>query len=295
MTLEQTELRLSEHIRQARQNYSPDSSWSSYNSNLSEYQDAFASVLNDKKILDLLSEKDKPVVIDVMAPSGTLADMFTQLPDKKNKLGIAISLEDLRSLDEIERDESLGICQVSGDITKSKTWRKASEILNGRKADLIIERGFGGLRRLPHNAVFYGLMLQRLWQLLAVDGTMLLQLSDIEDLISAKVSPSILVRNLNEAGIKASYGQSIPFCYSSLRVEKSADSPEHLPFSDEAMVPEQYGSWVVNMRATLSSEGFIDHNANQYDKFDLKNRSERSINPKYKLFGGFSPKERGFQ
>ncbi|MCL4415820.1 MAG: hypothetical protein M1365_03825 [Actinobacteria bacterium] len=295
MTLEKAELRLSEHKSQARQNYSPDSSWSSYNSNLSEYQDAFTSVLKDEKILDFLSGKDDPVVIDVMAPSGTLADMFSKLSDENNKLGIAISLEDIRSSSEMERDESLGIYQIAGDITKSKVWRKASEILDGRRADLIIERGFGGLRRLPHNAVFYGLMLQRLWHLLAEDGTMLLQLPDINDLISAKVSPSILVRNLNSMGIKASYGQSIPFGYSSLRVGKFADSPEHLPFSDEVMVPEQYGSWVVDMRAKLSSEYTNDFNTNKLKKFDLKNRSVRRINPKHELFGGFSPKERGSQ
>lgn len=268
--------------------YWPDKNWGIYNSSLDAYERTFKHVLNGSTIEDLVSHKQDPVVIDIMAPAGTLAELFAHIPSR-NKLGIAVGLEDIRTSEQKLRDNELGITSVKGDITKSSTWKEIESALDGKKVDLIIERAVGGLNQLPRHAVFYGITLQRMWHMLSDDGILLLQLPSNLDLRVARVSPSLWVKALAEYGIEARYNPE----YSALFVKKSSFSPAHLPFPSEAMQPEPYdpylnkGHQIKNTptrSADLSKICFSkDLDTNKLPIFE-KNNSYKRVNYSYDHF-----------
>jgi hypothetical protein len=152
----------------------PHQRYSATHSPIDVYRNWFFSVLKGHTIVDLVINEEKPVVIDLMSATGALSTLFEKLP-QRDKLGIAVSLGDSRTDEDIAEDNSLGIEQVVGDIVSSSTWRDIKESLQGRKADLIMERSLGGIRTLPCSKLVYLTLLQRAWDILADEGTMLLQ------------------------------------------------------------------------------------------------------------------------
>lgn len=152
----------------------PDQRYSEVQSSIDTYRDWFRGVLEGKTIQQLLTGKEKPVVVDLMSSTGALASLFEKLR-QKDKLGIAVSLGDSRTEEYKAEDEPLGIVQVVGDVVSSSTWRAIDRELKGRKADLILERAFGGWNHVPESNRLYLTLFQRTWGILADEGTMLLQ------------------------------------------------------------------------------------------------------------------------
>lgn len=200
--------------------------WTDYNSPISDYEQYFTRVLNGGSIVEHVDKYQNPVVIDVMSPTGTLFDLFSKFP-YKDKSGIAVSLEDIRSDAEKERDAQLGIVQVTGDITLPCTWKKIDEQLDGRKADLIMERSLGGIYNLPKDAGTYIILLQRAWNLLAEKGVMLLQTPIKRELIEVGLSVNRWVELLREYKIDARFDD-----LNTIFLRRSSTSPVHLPFSE---------------------------------------------------------------
>lgn len=212
---------LRRELLNVRSRFRRDISWSTYGSLVRSYESTFVEVLGDRKLADLLRQKPHPTVIDLMAPSDTLADLFVQLP-QSGKLGIVLSLEDLRSDSTKERDEALGIKQVSGDITRPGIWKDLRLELKGRKADLIMERAMGGLNNLPKDKRFYSYALANLWNMLDTNGGILLLQTP---LVKLRLDGEVLawVNLLKSQGIIAEFYDEC------LKLVRTPESPRDLP------------------------------------------------------------------
>lgn len=224
-----TMMSVRKELLEVREGRYEDSFWSRYGSSLLNYEETFVLVLRGKKITDLLREKPHPTVIDLMAPSDTLADLFNQLP-QSGKLGIALSLEDVRSDSTKDRDEAMSIKQVSGDITRPRTWKDLRSELKGRKADLIMERAHGGILNLPKDKRFYSYALANLWNMLDDNGGILILQTFLED------GTGILawVDLLKSQGIIAEFGghclKVVRMPWSPMDLPSAVSLPDKLPF-----------------------------------------------------------------
>lgn len=207
-----------------------------FDSRLANYQASFNRVLNGERIESLIAGIDKPVVIDLMAPPGTLVDLFIHhIPE--GGMGISVSLEDPRVAEDIQADNALNITHVVGDITESATWRKLSIALHGEKADLIMERARFGLDFLPEHAVFYAISVQRMWHMLSNNGVLLLEVPNNLTFKSKGVSVASWVDFLSSpsVGIEARsdlYNDKRLYVF----IKKSATAPKDLPFPQDLLL-----------------------------------------------------------
>jgi hypothetical protein len=192
-----------------------EKNWGIYNSPLESYQNTFSKVLDGEKIVEILSSVVHPVVVDFLASTGTLADLFSRIPGI-GKLGVAVSLTDKRDNKQIERDELLGIKVVTGDLNKSRTWRETKKALGGRKVDLILERGEGGLFQISDEPLVMAVFLKRMWDMLSENGTMLLQI-DYSIPLTEK-----FVNTLEDQGVQVRASGGVLF------IRRSVLSPDHL-------------------------------------------------------------------
>lgn len=218
-----------------------ESAWRYYNSPLDNYSYDFRNVLKGEKIENLLSGVENPVVIDLMTSSGTLADLFGRLP-QSTKMGIAVSLGDLRDEETKARDSKLGIVQITGDLTSSSTWKKIVEATNGRKADLVMERGLGSLTELPRHPIFYWSVFQRMWNLLGEQGVLLLQIPAPRTLDTSGISIRDVRRIVREAS--AEYRFSLTgIAQSNMNIayiRRRPSSPDMLPFTSNSINPASF-------------------------------------------------------
>jgi hypothetical protein len=203
-----------------------DMEWGFYNSPILGYDATFRPVLEGRRIVDLVADKSNPVVMDLMAPTGTLRDLFGQLPPTASPRGVALSLGDLRDNQTKAEDTTLNITQVTGSITDSSTWKELDKALDGRKVDLAMARPLGGLRLLPRHPAFYALTAQRIWKMLAMDGAMLVQTPREFPYHGRPVDIQAWVDILKQSGIEAKLGA----WNSVLFIKRTAESPSRLPF-----------------------------------------------------------------
>jgi len=210
-------------IRGDRESYY-DGPWDMYGRDISSYEWSFLEVL-DGKIKDLLKNKKDPVVIDLMSPTDAIYSLFLEIPDEK-KLGLAVSLEDLRTIKNKKWDAKMNIKEIAGDLLEFSTWNRIEEELNGRKADLIMERAVDGLLCIPKNPELYTILLNKAWKLLSKDGGILLaEFPGIYDIqVWRMISNFRDEDDRSMMSLKDQYGS----CY--LQLVKTPNSPEKLRF-----------------------------------------------------------------
>lgn len=205
--------------------------WISYDSDISNYEHGFEPVLKEgEHILDFVKNKPYPVVIDFLASSAALANLFEALPDKP-KYGLSVSLEDERDDAQKQRDNQFNIHHITGDITRSSTWKVINKELNGRKADLIIERGGGALYNIPINTKLYGILMDKAWKLLSNQyGVMLIQTPNRVQASLANIPINEWLNTLRKTSIQVSYSGPTYASNEALKIIKTPDSPQALPF-----------------------------------------------------------------
>lgn len=197
--------------------------WHAYGTDIESYEISFREVLNGSTILDLLKDRPFPVVIDLMGPSKAVSTLFKKFPDKQ-KLGLAVSLSDLRSGRQKERDEKLNVIQIAGDIMRSSTWNEIERKLQGHKADLIIERARAGLNYLPSDPRLFAMLLNKAWRLLSREnGILMAQIPG--ELRSQAKTWADSIRNNSKIDLSGN-----PRVISCLKIVKTPNSPEKLPF-----------------------------------------------------------------
>lgn len=210
-----------------RQTPNPDEDWKVYGSPLSSYEEDFSRVLGGEPLASFLRGRKSPVVLDLMAPSDTLSDLFTELDEVPNKTGIAVSLEDKRSLSQKERDLGMGITQLTGDLVQGSTWKKIQDSLGVKKADLILERGAGGIYNLPFNERLFAAMLGKMWNMLTNEnGTMIIQTPSPSSLDIYGIRFPQWLQSLNKI---PAHVDIMNAHYTILKIIKTPDSPQHLP------------------------------------------------------------------
>jgi hypothetical protein len=202
--------------------------WDDYGRDIADYEFSFSGVLQKNSIKDLLRDKENLVVIDLMAPSKTVSSLFKQLPDK-SKLGIAVSLEDLRPVEETESDTKLNVVQIAGDIMKLSTWDKVRKQLQGRKADLIMERALCGLGCLVPSPRLYSRLLNEAWGFLSENNGILI--AEVPYVFGSEAKKLINVLR-NDHNMDASIGKSEGIGRYSIKIIKTPKSPEKLLCGD---------------------------------------------------------------
>ena len=205
--------------------------WHYYGAPIKDYQRDFNSVLDGEAIYNFVSSRPSPVVVDLMAPSGTLVDLFHRLPKEKTRFGLAVSLEDLRTLEKRNTDKALGIEQIAGNLFSVATWSKIDEKLAGRKADLIMERALAASDDFPMDKRFFSFVLRKIWRMLSEkNGMILVQVPKIFVLCNSLgdgVTMERWTRQLHGNGIGASYRLTVSDGY--LKLVKKPHSPKELP------------------------------------------------------------------
>jgi hypothetical protein len=226
--IERQQPSLLSEMRNYRKRQAPrDNYWLDYGSSLQSYKRTFAGVLKGTSIEDLLREKKSPVVLDLMAPSDTLVDLFSQLGNLPDKIGIAVSLEDQRDDLTKQRDSNVGVFQIAGDLGQNNTWNEIERALEGNEIDLIIERGEGGIYHLPSHEEMYAIMLSRMWNMLSANnGTMLIQIPAFVSLDSRRIRYREWFEILNR--VNATLDINTPNC-NILKLVKTPNSPKKIP------------------------------------------------------------------
>lgn len=202
--------------------------WRVYGSEVSNYNKSFREVLNGHSLSSLLKNKKRAVIIDLMGPSDTIADLFEKFY-KKSRYGLAVSLGDLRNDEQIKRDKRLNIVQIAEDIIKSSTWDEIEEKLDDRKAkaDLIMERALAGLAWLPQDPRFLAMLLNKAWELLSEDSGILI--AEVPSRFQPEAKKMIegfrKNYNMNASAAKSDYDGGLY-----IKLVKTPNSPEKLPF-----------------------------------------------------------------
>lgn len=200
------------HIRGFGPSDAKDDEWLIYDSTFRCYLKDF--YMADSKgylpgFLKQLSMKDPPVVIDLMASTAALSSFYGNYGMFKPIRGLAVGFHDIRSNETRESDKERGISCLSGDLNKSLTWKGIRRWLGNRKADLIMERGYGGLQYIPTRLSYQRVVLAKLWDMLNPDGgTMVLQ-TPPEDILERRGTPVEKWLNLlDESAIENDFAPS---------------------------------------------------------------------------------------
>lgn len=201
--------------------------WGEYGSGIASYEWALKGVLTGY-LSDLLEDKKDPIVLDLMGTSKALSELSEQLPNKLN-LGIAISLEDLRSANEKKKDASVNVVQMAGDILESSTWNRIEEQLQGRKADLIMERALDGFNCLPNDPRPFAVLLNNAWNLLSDNNGVII--FGVPDNFSSQAE-KMVNKFKNNYKMDTLGGRDGDDAHYYIKIVKTPNSPKNLPFKD---------------------------------------------------------------
>lgn len=124
--------------------------------------------------IDYLRTQETATIIDFMASTDAVRSLARGLLRNVDVHGIAVGFSDRRTDEEKEQDTTLGISFVPGNLNKGKTWNDITEKLNGKKADLIMERGYGGLHYIPTDRRYQRVALGKMWNMLGSENSMLI-------------------------------------------------------------------------------------------------------------------------
>ena len=209
--------------------------WTIIDSNYSSYEKDFKIVDKDNKIPALikrLQQKEDPVVVDLMSSTHALSSMrrkyFRNHPRAKF---IAVGAEEVRTPEAQEEDAASNITFITDDINKSRTWARLDDALEGKKADFIMERSYGGLHFISNRGIFYQPVMGKIWDRLSPDGGITcLQTPNNIMFWANDVDISGWIEKVDEAGIYnrslAQYESFDSLPYGMVLLEKESDSQQ---------------------------------------------------------------------
>jgi len=183
--------------------------WTIFGEDIQSYLNDFARVDEDDILpgfMDDLATKETPVIIDLLAPTDTLVSFSKRFRAGKRIKALAVGYEDVRGKLTTVIDNARGIQFLSSDISDFRNFHKISDWLGSDKADLVLERGYGGLSHLPTNIRYQYRAIQNIWNMLnSTGGIALLQLPPIGDLRFHDIPMEKWIDELNERGIYCKY------------------------------------------------------------------------------------------
>ncbi len=213
-----------------------DWSWGYHNEPIESYEDTFQHVLEGKKISDLLAGKEDPIVIDLMGAPRTTHDLLSEFPMGR---GLAVSLadHDPDKFNEYFRNfyKSEKVTWLDKDITKPEAWRSIETWLDGKQADLIMERAIAGLELLPAHKKMYGILLNQAWKNLSNNnGVLLFETPRRDELMQNGINLDTWAENLKSV-VEVKYDPGRPedklvrYRGANFMLIKTSSSPPTLP------------------------------------------------------------------
>ncbi len=182
--------------------------WGIYDRSFYDYTKDFANLPAYGLLLnyiDTLRKRDSHIIIDLMAPPTALRNLpHKGLLRKKNSKSLSISITDPRGNVYKFFDAYRGITHLTGDLKEQSTWDAVTSWLGGKKADLVIERGYAGLKYLPEDAGFYKDSFRNIWDFTRVDGMMVLQTPEAAVLRRVGIDLSKVMDSFEKEGVTCS-------------------------------------------------------------------------------------------
>lgn len=209
-------------------------SWGIHDSNIADYDATFYDLLHGRSLADLMGERAEqtgrpPVVVDLLSSPAALRSMAAVLGHQHGTTieGISVALTDKRLTEQRNRDTMQGIQHVAGDVVQGQTRRQFRHALDGRTADLVIERGIMGLAFLPDHPQFYAFALDAIWSVLHRDGgQMFVQLHAAKFAQIGLPDSRTIAERLQHHGVEAEASSPHrPSSLEQLRVRRTPDSP----------------------------------------------------------------------
>lgn len=150
--------------------------WGIRASSFSNYLKDFQQVDEDciiESFCKSLKEKEPAVILDFLSWTEAIRSLVNQYHISSVK-GAAVAYSDTRGIFARLADRRLNIKQLCGDLNTKTPWKNVEEFLDGDKAHLIMERGYGGLMHLSYDPAFYYRVIGKLWETLSPDGGLML-------------------------------------------------------------------------------------------------------------------------
>jgi len=148
--------------------------WSAYDSPLDEYNESFLGVLPDGGVAGLILQlrKAKGTGINALEIAGQ-GNVLLHLKRRGIKKIETVSLNDFRGTLRRVSERIRGLRYIDGDITNGTTWARISK----QSKDLIMSRPMAALSVLRDPNLGF-VLLNRMYTLLAPNGTLLIQLPE---------------------------------------------------------------------------------------------------------------------
>ena len=182
-----------------------DSNWMHIDNDLEHYFADLGVCIPYEDVIRELHCVSSPRVIDVMATPAALRSLFYRLGNPEAK-GLALSYEEGRSVEEIQRDTEVGISQLAGDINSPSIHKEIRRWLGKDKAHLILSRSVAGLENVPHTRWYLNLLLQRSWSYLSPqNGLLLIQTPNKKQLQAVGILVDEWLKALDTNGIEAHF------------------------------------------------------------------------------------------
>jgi len=189
--------------------YTDGGYWSIFGENFESYLNDFRLVDGDGKLPDIINKiasKHKPVIVDLLAPTNTIADITYTIRGLRRIKGLAVGLGDTRCEDVRLLDKAFGIDYIPTDLKVFQNFNKISEWLGPDKADLIMERGYGALEIMPTNLRYQYRVINVIWKMLDTSGGLaLLQLPPLRDLHENEIPVEEWASEVKRSGIYSQY------------------------------------------------------------------------------------------
>lgn len=205
--------------------------WKIYDNSFSNYQRDFMEADGENKIEKRIQSLEEPVIVDLM---GSTYALFTleesYFRQKKKKKLIAVGMEDGRTETLQRREADRGIIFLQGNLNTVQAWEDLTTTLADDKADIIMERGYGGLYYVPTRPLYHRIVMHRMWDMLRPDGGLLVVQTPPVDILEERGVPiHPWLAQLQEAGIDHEFSDSFlsmdgPVPYGMLLIQKDFET-----------------------------------------------------------------------
>lgn len=180
--------------------------WPYIDSEVMSYEESFCEVLGSTTIAAMVRETyaqlQRPVrIVDFLATPTVLSEL--SYLSGANITGTSVSLSDNRVNWVKHEDTERGISHVVGDLADVETYRKLRRNMKGEKADIVLERAWGGLSWLPREADFYETALNAMLHIMRPGAVLLAQLPNPSMCRTAGLAhPLTCVNELRAQGVE---------------------------------------------------------------------------------------------
>ena len=201
----------------------PNYSWVINHSSFDKYQDEFGETEAGKLLISnlytLLREHPSPVILDLLSEPDAIYSLDKKIPNKIS--GLSIGLNNTKPIGFSNHKESNSIKHLNSDLNHRHTFQLISQWLGDKKANLIIERGFGAITEIKQTPRNYWRIFSHLWNFSEPNGGMIiLQTPSFKELRENNIPIYEWISNLESQG---------HLCLSIPHYSKTLHYPNHVP------------------------------------------------------------------